>query len=197
MNGPEWEGTRNRQSGFRTMSYRCGYCDRQVSASEGYWCVERMGSTLMHEIAICPHCNQPTYFERHQQTVPLPAFGDCVPHINNELIESVYEEARRCTAIGGYTAAAMLCRKILMHVAVEKGADENLKFVQYVDYLAAKGYVPPDGKGWVDTIREKGNDANHEIQIISADDARLIVRFTEMLLRFVYEMAHLFRGKKK
>jgi hypothetical protein len=150
----------------------------------------------MHQIAICPQCNQPTYFKRHQQTVPLPAFGDRVPHINNELIESVYEEARRCTAIGAHTAAVMLCRKILMHVAVEKGADENLKFVQYVNYLAAKGYVPPDGKGWVDAIRDKGDDANHEIQIMSPDDARLIVRFTEMLVRFVYEMAHLFRGKK-
>ncbi len=32
---------------------------------------------------------------------------------------------------------------------------------------------------------------------MSSDDARIIVRFTEMLLRFVYEMPNLFRSKKE
>jgi len=95
----------------------------------------------MHEIAICPNCNGPTYFERHKQAVPLPAFGDRVPHIDDEIIEFVYQEARQCTAIGAYTAAVMLCRKLLMHIAVKKGAKENLK-IRRVRRLSRSEQVP-------------------------------------------------------
>ncbi len=141
MNGARWEGTRDREGGFGPMSYRCGYCDQRVSASEGYWCVTPRELTLMHEIAICPNCNGPTYFERHKQAVPLPAFGDRVPHIDDEIIEFVYQEARQCTAIGAYTAAVMLCRKLLMHIAVKKGAKENLK-IRRVRRLSRSEQVP-------------------------------------------------------
>jgi hypothetical protein len=34
-----------------------------------------------------------------------------------------------------------------MHLAVVEGAAENLSFMQYVEYLDGKGFVPPKGKG--------------------------------------------------
>jgi hypothetical protein len=74
-----------------------------------------------------------------------------------------------------------------MHIAVEKKAEPGKSFLEYVEYLADKGYVPPDGKGWVDHIRTKGNEANHEIKIMSEADARDLIAFSEMLLKFVYE----------
>ena len=74
-----------------------------------------------------------------------------------------------------------------MHVAVEKGAKEGESFVSYVEYLAGQGYVPPDGKAWVDYIRQKGNEANHEIKVMNAQDAQALITFIEMLLKFVYE----------
>jgi hypothetical protein len=49
------------------------------------------------------------------------------------------------------------------------------------------GYVPPDGKGWVDHIRKKGNEATHEIALMTAADAEELISFVEMLLKFVYE----------
>ena len=74
-----------------------------------------------------------------------------------------------------------------MHIAVSKGAEEGKSFLQYVEFLSQKGYVPPDGKGWVDHIRERGNEANHEIKIMSADDAESLIQFSEMLLKLVFE----------
>jgi hypothetical protein len=74
-----------------------------------------------------------------------------------------------------------------MHSAVSKGAAEGQSFLQYVEFLSQKGYVPPDGKGWVDHIRERGNEANHEIKIMSVDDAQSLIQFTEMLLKLVFE----------
>ena len=82
----------------------------------------------------------------------------------------------------------MLCRKILMHVAVEKGAEENKSFKHYVDWLVDERYVPRGGEGWVDYIRTRGNEANHEIAPINADDAKALLFFTEALLRNVYEL---------
>lgn len=76
---------------------------------------------------------------------------------------------------------------MLMNIAVHQGAEEGLKFIQYVDYLADKGFVPPNGKHWVDHIRKKGNEATHEIAIMSEQDAKDLISFIEMLLRFIYE----------
>ncbi len=53
--------------------------------------------------------------------------------------------------------------------------------------MAAKGYVPPNGRGWVDHIRKKGNEANHEIRLMTKIDAEELVSFAEMLLKFIYE----------
>jgi hypothetical protein len=39
----------------------------------------------------------------------------------------------------------------------------------------------------VDHIRRKGNEATHEIALMSQQDAEELVGFSEMLLKFVYE----------
>lgn len=74
-----------------------------------------------------------------------------------------------------------------MHIGVEQGAAKDQPFTTYVEHLAAQGYVPPNGKAWVDVIRKKGNEANHQIQLMTAADASLLLSFLEMLLKFVYE----------
>jgi uncharacterized GH25 family protein len=83
-----------------------------------------------------------------------------------------------------------------MNVAVQQGAEENQSFQAYVGYLDTKGFVPPGGKKWVDAIRQKGNEANHEIRLMGEKDARNIVRFSEMLLRFIYEMPNLYESEQ-
>ena len=74
-----------------------------------------------------------------------------------------------------------------MNIAVSLGAEEEESFLFYVEYLASKGYVPPNGRGWVDHIRKKGNEATHEIALMVKSDAEELILFTEMLLKFIYE----------
>lgn len=74
-----------------------------------------------------------------------------------------------------------------MNVAVDKGAPEGESFIGYIDYLDSKGYVPPDGRGWVDHIRKKSNEANHEIALMSRNDAQELITFLAMLLKLMYE----------
>ncbi len=74
-----------------------------------------------------------------------------------------------------------------MNIAVSQGAAEGESFLSYVSYLADKGYVPPNGKHWVDHIRKKGNEANHEIALMDKGNAIELLEFCEMLLKFVFE----------
>jgi hypothetical protein len=147
-------------------------------------------------IYICP-CGGPTLFDKLSDLqIPSPAFGDTVADVPEE-IGKLYEEARRCTSAYAYTSAVLACRKLLMHIAVQKGAPEGKRFVEYVEYLSTKGYVPPDGKGWVDHIRTKGNEATHEIVLMGNEDAQDLINFTEMLLKFIYEFPARVDAKNK
>ncbi len=74
-----------------------------------------------------------------------------------------------------------------MSVAVSQGAKEGLSFKAYVDFLASSGYVPPNGKAWVDHIRDRGNEANHEIKLTAKQDLEDVLAFVGMLLKFVFE----------
>jgi len=74
-----------------------------------------------------------------------------------------------------------------MHIAVAKGAKAGDSFVSYVEYLASHNYVPPDAREWVDHIRTKGNEANHEIVIMKKGDAEDLLAFSEMLLKLIFE----------
>lgn len=76
---------------------------------------------------------------------------------------------------------------MLMNIAVQQGAKEGLRFIEYVEYLGANGFIPPNGKGWVDHIRKKGNEATHEISLMNLSDAEELIAFTEMLLKFIFE----------
>ena len=76
---------------------------------------------------------------------------------------------------------------MLMSIAVAEGADPGQKFIQYVEYLEANNCIPPKGRGWVDHIRLKGNEATHEIALMKKDDAEGLITFVEMLLKYNYE----------
>ncbi len=168
-------------SSIEARTYTCGYCGKIVGSDRGYF-VERL-----HElrIYICPFCERPSFFMGGSQT-PGVAYGNEVDHLPKD-VAALYGEARNCMAVSSYTAAVLTCRKLLMNVGVALGAKAGEPFMFYVEFLASKGYVPPNGKGWVDHIRKKGNEANHEIQLMSSSDAEELISFVEMLLKFIYE----------
>ena len=75
-----------------------------------------------------------------------------------------------------------------MHIAVEQGAEENKTFAYYVQYLENNGYIPPNGKSWVDFIRTSGNMANHELIIKDREETEKVITFLSTLLLFIYEL---------
>jgi uncharacterized protein DUF4145 len=168
-------------------TYICGYCSNKVSSKEGYFATEYTNGNQISFIRICPNCSLPTVFStKLQEHSPVAAPGNFVGNVPPEL-DQLYSEARQSIGAGAFTGAVLLCRKILMHIAFTEGAKPNQSFLDYVRFLADKGFVPPHGVSWVDYIRVRGNEANHEIKLMKPADAEALVTFVEMLLKFIYE----------
>ena len=190
--GAKWRGMQDLQN----CLFVCGFCNTKVSSVKGYTLGQHGDGSGVQigAVYLCPNCGGPSFFAPDKRQFPSPALGGPVQHVPGDL-NALYEEARRCTSQNCYTAAVLLCRKILMNVAVEQGASEGLKFIEYVSFLSDKGYVPPNGKHWVDHIRKKGNEATHEIALMSDADAKELLGFIEMLLRFIYEFPKMIPGE--
>jgi hypothetical protein len=181
LEGNNW---RNQAGWYPPIQYRCGWCGKDVGSTKG-WQFSHPSGRVEARIRICPVCSRPTYFEEDNQE-PGSGFGDSVQNLPTD-VEALYNEARACTRVGASTPSVLALRKLLMNIAVNKGAKHGLSFLDYVEYLDSKGYVPPDGKGWVDHIRTKSNEANHEIALMTPSDTEELITFAEMLLKFIYE----------
>ena len=171
--------------------FRCGHCDTSVSGAVA----ASYGNAV--KWLLCPNCEGGSVANLDRVDPGAP-FGPRIEGLPADT-GAAYEEARQSMAVHAYTGAELICRKILMHVAVEKKAEEGKSFASYVDHLAAEGYVTPPMKPWVDVIRQHGNQAAHELDPPDKDRAESTVMFTAELLRLVYEMAHMaqkYGGKK-
>ncbi len=161
--------------------FACGYCGKVVASNLGYLHLRIQD----HRIYVCPHCDGPNYFTGEAQ-IPGVAPGDEVEALPQD-VGALYKEARDSVMVSAYTGSVLTCRKLLMNIAVAQGAAAGQSFLDCVEYLAANGYVPPTGEAWVDRIRKRGNEAAHEIVLMSRADAEQLIWFAEMLLKFIYE----------
>lgn len=186
-----WEQIQN----IGTKNYVCGYCCTPIASEKGWKGHSKNDGNSKNYIYVCHNCTRPTFFDIDGDQVPGAAFGSSVKGIPDDSTNKLYEEARKATSAGSYTAAVLCCRKLLMHIAVSKGAKDKQTFAFYVKYLSDQHYVPPDATGWVDHIREKGNEANHEIVIMKREDAEELLSFIEMLLKVIFEFPSVIKNK--
>lgn len=180
-------------SEIRSKDYVCGHCNNQVASNRGFSLGThrqvkggRLWVRGIEYVRLCPHCGRPTYFPKDGRPIPAPLTGGDVGQLPTD-VAALYTEARRAIQAETFTAAVLSCRKLLMHVAVDKGAPTSRSFAYYVQFLDDKRYIPPNARGWVDQIRQRSNEANHEIVVMNEEDATLILNLAEMLLKLVYE----------
>lgn len=180
-----WKGER-----IMSASFTCGYCGMHITSDRGMslntaYTPSSNRNDKAQGIYICTNCHMPTFIYNDTQ-VPGVNFGNSVNNIP-EKVSKVYDEARQSFSVQAYTAVVLLCRKLLMHVSVDLGAKENIRFIEYVDYLKENHYVPKNSEGWIDAIRKFGNKSTHDIIINTKEDAEKMIKFSEMLLKMNYE----------
>lgn len=174
---------------IESREIQCGYCGNLVAPHIGY--TIKMRDNTGPDIAYiyrCPHCNNPiVYYINENEYIPGCGFGRDIKNLPDN-IHQLYSECKTCYANQCYTASQMIARTLLMHIAVEQGAEENKTFTYYVDYLDSQGYIPPNGKAWVDFIRTSGNIANHELIIKEKEETEKVISFLSTLLLIIYEL---------
>lgn len=166
-------------------SFVCGYCGEHTNGAV----LARFNSadTGKPMWLRCTSCGEPTVIDAAGQQRPGPRPGPDVEGLPGD-VAAAYSQARDCYSIGGYTGCELVCRKILMHVAADKGAAEGETFKHYLDHLEASGYITAGMKGWLDRIRTHANESTHSLPEPTAERAESTLEFTAQLLRIVYEM---------
>jgi hypothetical protein len=103
--------------------------DREVASDKGC-----LGTAKEHPLAACGITRRAMWpYSALRTTYPCSPLVACrfprgasasLAHLPTDVGE-LYNQARSCMAVSGYTGAVLVDRKLLMHIAVTQGADEN------------------------------------------------------------------------
>ena len=188
-----WKGHKSlhRHTGdqdYDWFGYTCGHCGHKTSgavlASYSHY------SAPSVRLLLCVECERGSVWHlSNQLVIPGTRPGPSLLGLPTE-VAAAYDEAQKSMSVGAFVATELVCRKILMHVAVDKGAKEGQNFVEYLTYLEKQGYVTPPMKAWVDLIRSHGNKAAHKLEPPDPIRAESTLLLTAELLRLIYEMDH-------
>lgn len=100
--------------------YTCGHCNRDVSGIVVSIYLTSLGRV---EWVLCTNCGLGSVFN-NDKLYPGSMFGPQIQGLPKEVM-GAYSEARNCYSVNAFTATELICRKILMHIAFEKGAKER------------------------------------------------------------------------
>lgn len=159
-------------------------------------------------VLICRHCNQGTLVIEEEWVGDAPKKqskgGGRVTHRgilwwplpDSELskdvplsIAEVFAEASRCLASNCPRASAVMSRRTLEAITVEKGETTGT-LSERLKALANKNVLHPTLSDWAKEVRLIGNAGAHfdPIQTVSTDDAKDLVSFVRELLKYPYEL---------
>lgn len=170
-------------SGIKVRGYRCAHCGKEVAGLPMAASTRDAG----RQIHICPLCQKPTYFAGAAQ-IPAELMGDHVEGLQAHAgIAAIYDEARKAASAGAFTGAVLLCRTLIGHIAEAHGAAKKAPFKAQIEHLINEGVVPRKFHAWIDVIRIAGNEATHDLDVATKEDARKILDLSAMLLRTIYE----------
>src|SRR5574341_1142453 len=175
--GPRWVRTHDGSTEDSWVSYTCGWCGDKITGFVIASFPANQAPTVRW--LQCPNCKRGSVMIS-DRIYPGTAFG---PELDGlpDVISDAYKEARNRMSVNALTACELICRNILMYVAVEKGAKQGDKFENYISYLETKGYVTPPMSKWVELIRKHGNKAAHELQKPDAGRTESTLMFTAEL----------------
>lgn len=127
-----------------------------------------------------------------------------VPENLSDEVSGTWNEALKSFTASAYTGCALMCRKIIFHMAVEAGLPEEdgrgkgPSFFDCIDHLVQEGLITGRQKEqWVDSIRKWGNTATHKLAPVDEDVAYLALQFTYQLLQMVYAFPNAAPGGEK
>lgn len=166
------------------VSITCGNCERPVSATV-------MAAEGQVKWLKCPACGDGAVVTMSGTAYPAAPAGGPVDHLPADVAQA-WREARTAHAVAAYTASEIMCRKILMHMAVDAaGSIPGDTFKNYIEHLDKAGYIHPGLRPSVEKIKDRGNAANHELPPSTEADSLATLKITEHMLKGIYEIPSL------
>lgn len=171
-----------------SRSIYCPYCHRfthlEVKSSFGN----------MHgdwDTAECNACHKVVLMNRNTQVIypnPLPREVDAKI---KESIKKDFEEALQCFSVNAYRAVAIMARRALQSVCLDKGAEEDDNLNKQIDWLHEQRVITSDLQLWAHEVRFVGNSAAHprkpnEDTPVSKEDADDILKLLEQFCQVLY-----------
>ncbi len=128
---------------------------------------------------------------------PVEESGEA-PEDTPASVARYFEQGTSSLRSGNFDAAGMMFRKTLE--TATKILDEALAkkpLVARIDDLAKKGKLTPDLAQWAHEVRLGGNDAAHEEEPFSSEDAESLRNFIENFLRYAFTLPSAVRRRSK
>jgi hypothetical protein len=121
-------------------------------------------------LILYPSAQEPT----HHTSIPKPIGKDWI-------------EAQKTFNVGATKATAMICRRILYGVILDKKCPEH-PLHEGIKHLCAKERLPSIVEKWLGEIKDDGHDAAHPSRALDVSDENVVetMGYTKELLRFVY-----------
>jgi hypothetical protein len=80
------------------------------------------------------------------------------------------------------------------------GVPRGKSFFKRLEWLHENHRITPDMRDWADHVRVEGNEALHDPDEFTEEDAKPLRLFTEMFLKYVFELpgeVQAFRGESE
>jgi hypothetical protein len=169
-------------------SITCGHCGLKVSAivvARGEQQHEQAAGVLW---LLCPNCRDGSVHSKSGAVWPVAPVVTPIDNLPFD-VTTAWKEAQSSHAVAAYTAAEMMCRKILMHLAVDVAEGQaGGTFKSFIEDLDKAGYISTGLKPAIEKVKDRGNIANHDLPASTEADSLVTLRITEHLLRSVYEI---------
>jgi endogenous inhibitor of DNA gyrase (YacG/DUF329 family) len=149
----------------------------------------------------CPKCHRAMLASQMFDFQPTRVYppGERALHYSvPKAIQDAFTEARVCFRAKAFTGGTIMCRKTLEGICSVHGVKSSGSLAVQLKKLKENGVIENKLFEWAEELRTMGNEAAHGVEsIISRDDAKDTLEFTEALLEYVFTYRHKFEEFQK
>jgi len=174
-------------------SIYCPYCHQYTQISPRATFDK---NNIRREIAECNKCDFCVLIERVLPAgtvvavypAPLPKPVDKrVPDATRKDLE----ETNLCFSVSAFCGTAVMARRALQGVCLDKGAKKEDVLQSQIDWMLKEGIITKDLGEWAHEVRFVGNDAAHpskpgEDKPVTKEDAEDILQLVEQFVKVLY-----------
>lgn len=188
-------------------SFHCSKCRVLVLPTKGFYSFSS-NVGYNYSTLICTNCGFFEVWKTRGGEKELSSFDFFSQKIGsdnkyNEKIKNltgtnlnIFKQIQFCANYRKWESVILLSRILIMHVAIEKSAQQNQKFFEYIEYLHKKHILKPQFIKLLNLIRKWGNELNHEYNTFSDENQKTNEQVAKLCIEIVIDILnHLYKYK--